>query len=112
MKQPEKIIENSIMGFLKGRGVFSFKIKTVGTYDTKLGRFRKSSPWYRKGVSDILGIYRGKFLAIEVKSGRGRATKEQSDFLREVHDHGGYGFIVRSIDGAKQALEIIDREMK
>lgn len=112
MKQPEKIIQDQILGFLKGRGVFSFFINNSVSFDPKLNQFRKRNKWHRRGVSDIIAIYRGKFLALEVKTPKGRATPEQSEFLREVADQGGYGFVVRSIDGAKQVLETIDREMK
>lgn len=95
--QPEKAIENQILAYLKSRQIFAFKVKTVGTYDQKLGKFRKPSPWYRRGVSDILGIYEERFLAIEVKSPKGRLTLEQGLFLKDVIDEGGIAFVARSV---------------
>lgn len=84
------------------------KIKTTGTFDQKIGKFRKPSPWYRKGVSDILGIYKGKFLAIEVKSAKGRLSPNQIIFQQEVTEHGGYALTIKSIEELELQLKIID----
>lgn len=98
MTQPEKILENQILGYLKYRQIFAFKIKTVGTYDPKLQRFRKPSPWYRRGVSDIVGIYRGKPFAIEVKSRKGVLTEEQKLFLLDWQKEKGLALVARSLE--------------
>ncbi len=87
------------------KGILAFKIKSMGTYDPTLKRFRSPSPWYRKGVSDILGIFNGKFLAIEVKSKKGRASLEQISFLSDVNKAGGLGFIAKSIEDVEQKLK-------
>lgn len=100
----EKHIENQILGWLKMRGILSFKIKSMGTFDPTKRVFRKPSPWYRKGVSDILGIYNGKFLAIEVKSDTGRLSLEQQSFQRDIITCGGIAFVARSIEDVKAAL--------
>ncbi len=108
MAQPEKLIENSILSWLRWKGIFAMKIKTTGTFDQKLGKFRKPSPWYRKGVSDILGIYKGKFLAIEVKSAKGKLSPHQILFQQEVKEHGGHALTVRSVEELDFQLKIID----
>lgn len=78
--------------------IFTWKTKTVGTFDSKLGRFRKSSPMYRKGVADIIGILpEGRLLAIEVKSQKGRLSPEQKIFLEEINTRGGVAFVARSV---------------
>lgn len=82
----------------------AFKIKSMGTFDVKLGGFRRPSPWYRKGVSDILGIYNGKFLAIEVKSEKGKVSPAQALFLSDVRLNGGLGFVAKSIEDVAKAL--------
>lgn len=86
------------------KGILAFKIKSMGTYDPTLKRFRSPSPWYRKGVSDILGIYKGKFMAIEVKSAKGNPSPEQVSFLADVIRAGGIGFIARSIEDVERKL--------
>lgn len=60
-----------------------------------------------KGSSDLLGIHAGtgRFIAIEVKTPKGRATQEQENFLLAVNNAGGIGFVARSAESALQQLE-------
>lgn len=51
-----------------------------------------------KGSSDIIGIYRGRFLAIEVKTPKGRVSKEQENFIDIVNKAGGIAFVARHPD--------------
>ncbi len=104
----EKQIENLILSWLKFNNIMAWKIKTTGTYDTKLGRFRKPSPWYRTGVSDILGIYKKRPLAIEVKSKTGRVSPHQEIFLNEFRENGGIAFIATSVEDVQNHLEVED----
>ena len=59
------------------------------------------------GVSDILGIYDGRLLAIEVKApGKHvRMGSNQERFLRNVEDRGGIAFEANSIDALKAGFE-------
>ena len=61
----------------------------------------------QKGSSDIIGILApaGRFLALEVKTERGRLRKEQGLFLALVRRNGGFGCVVRSVDEAVAAIE-------
>lgn len=57
------------------------------------------------GSSDIIGISpSGKFLAVEVKTKTGRASKEQLNFIEQVRRSGGIAGIARS---PEEALELI-----
>lgn len=104
-KQKEKEIENHILKVLRMRGIFAWKVKSMGTFDTKRGVFRAPSPLYMKGVSDILGCLEGgRFLAIEVKSEKGKLTPEQRTFLERVHELGGVAMVARSVDDVMQKL--------
>lgn len=55
-----------------------------------------------KGSADIIGIHKpsGRFVAVEVKTAKGRATKEQLAFLAAVEQAGGIAGIARSPEGA------------
>lgn len=54
------------------------------------------------GSSDIIGITkRGLFFAIEVKTAKGKATKEQINFINHVRAQGGLAGIARSVDDAR-----------
>lgn len=76
---------------------------------------------YPKGIADILGIYRGKFLAIEVKAPNWNPPqpgtkqykhfKEQDDFLCQVRTNGGIGFFAQNVDTVVDELGLNVRLM-
>lgn len=58
------------------------------------------------GSSDLIGLQSGtgKFFAIEVKTSKGRASKEQKQFIEHVKEKGGIAGIARS---PQEALELL-----
>lgn len=57
------------------------------------------------GSADVIGIAPGgRFLAVEVKTPKGRPTKEQLRFIDAVKNAGGIAGIARSVE---EALELI-----
>lgn len=61
------------------------------------------------GVADILGIFNGRFLAIEVKRPGNPLTRCQKHFLDSVNREGGIGFVARSIDDVIDQLGLKHR---
>lgn len=53
-----------------------------------------------KGISDILGVYRGYFVAIEVKAKGEKARPEQEEFIRNIRESGGIAFVCDNDDHA------------
>lgn len=104
----ESAIEKQILSWLKLKSIMAWKIKTTGTWDPNRGQFRKPSPWYRVGVADILGIYKGKPLAIEVKAAKGRLSPAQDNFLEEFKENGGIAFVARSVEDVELHLKQVD----
>lgn len=45
------------------------------------------------GISDIIGVYRGRFVAIEVKRPGKKPTLEQEQFMQQVRNSGGIAFV-------------------
>lgn len=90
----ESEIQRDILQLLKLHGVFCWRNNNAGIFDNKTGRWRGSNSLL--GASDILGIYKGKFLAIEVKRPKGRLTQHQKDFIDRVNKEGGIGFVAYS----------------
>lgn len=106
---PENEIKREICIFLREKGVFFFVVDRVGIYDPVRRCFRSNKdPFRRKGVSDLLGIWRGRFMAIEVKTVKPKTypSKEQKSFLQDVADAGGIAIVARSVDDIRKALEI------
>lgn len=60
----------------------------------------------RKGNADIEGYTRdGRYLAMECKTVKGRATPEQAAFITRAKAHRAIAGIVRSVDDAKALLD-------
>jgi len=86
----EKEITASIRAYLKAHGIFHWKVwQGLGS---------------QKGVSDIVGLYDGKFFACEVKTEKGKLSEHQAKFLKMVVINGGNGFVARSLEDVVQNL--------
>jgi len=66
---------------------------------------RNQDPHRIRGISDILGILPdGRFLAVEVKTKKGRVSPEQQVFLDRINALHGVGFVARSIEDVEKGL--------
>jgi len=102
---PERAIQNQICSYLKLKGALVFIHDSVGIFDPARGVFRRnSSPHRLRGVADLLGIYKGRPLAVEVKTKTGRVSPHQKEFLENWVKAGGIGFVARSVEDVIDAL--------
>lgn len=112
---PETKIQNAILLALSDAGCTCWRVETSGAWVGKtihkerdqvtLANARMFTTGLAKGGSDIIGITpTGLFLAIEVKTKKGRATTEQLRFIDAVRNAGGIAGIARSV---KEALDLI-----
>jgi VRR-NUC domain len=94
-KITEKKIESLMLDWLNAqKGIFAFKVNTVGIYDTEKQVYRKNrNPHVHLGTPDILCCAWGLFIAIEVKKPGNKATDHQKLFLKTV-SHKGFGFAI------------------
>lgn len=83
--------------------------ESVGIYDpVRRIYLKKNSPFQRKGVSDIIGIFLGMPLFIEVKApGSNNLSKEQREFLLDMEAHGGIAFMARTAWEVKEYLDAV-----
>lgn len=103
---PEQHVKRDIMEYLRfiPRSKFWWN-KSVGVYDPVRMVFRRGrSKWEIKGVSDILGIWNGRFVAIEVKSKTGRVTTEQRAFIEEMNTLGAIAFVARCVADVRERI--------
>lgn len=102
MSNPETIIQNQIRLALGASPLVVLWRLNQGRFAgaDNLPRFYGLIP----GASDLLGIIRttGRFIALEVKTSRGRVSEEQAQFITLVNASRGYAAVVRSVD---QAIE-------
>lgn len=81
-----------------------FYRQNSGLFFTRNGRpVRAAVP----GASDIIGLYHGVPVAMEVKTHIGRQRKEQAAFQRAWERAGGTYMLVRSVDDAITGLGAI-----
>ena len=60
----------------------------------------------RAGIPDLVVLYGGKFVALEVKSERGRLSSEQKQVHAAIKNAGCEVFTVHSLMEAQMALEL------
>lgn len=104
----EKQIETEILFRLNHiKDCYAWKNHTTGIFDPRRGVFRKLGGYAIKGVSDIIGIYKGKMLCLEVKSATGKLRPEQKKFLDRMKELGAITGVVRSWPEAQRVLDEI-----
>lgn len=72
--------------------------------------FRKKGKYELLGIADILAVYKGKFIAIEVKTRSGKPTDNQMEFAKNVNANGGIAILVRSMDNMLDAWKKINEQ--
>lgn len=114
MNQETKI-QRAIMMALSSAGCLIFRNETAGAWVGKkihqagqqvtLADARMIKFGLCVGSSDIIGLTpSGMFLAIEVKTKVGKATKEQLNFIKQVIAKGGKAGVART---SQEALRIV-----
>ena len=98
----EHDIQNSIRLALSKLGYVSFRMN-VGSFYTRDGRYIPSS--LPRGFSDLIAIKEGKIYFLEVKTAKGRASKEQLNFIEQMKNRGCVAGIVRSVEDAVKLCE-------
>lgn len=99
----ETAIVKACLQFLQAKGVYCWRNNTTGIYNKKSGGYFFHG---LSGVSDILGIIpqkcpcalQGVFLAVEVKSAKGKVSEAQDAFLKQINERGGFGIVVHSVE--------------
>ena len=89
----ETEIRNSIKKFLEWNKWF-----VVTMYQSALSY---------KGIGDLYAVSHNVNVWFEVKKPKGKQSQYQKDFERDIKEHGGNYFVVRSIDDVVNALKFI-----
>jgi hypothetical protein len=98
--ESESSIQKAIVAYLRGRGFFAFAIYN-GSSPTILKngdfRFRKLPVDRIRGVPDVLALKRNRAIFFEVKSLKGRLSKEQKEVHARLFKEGFEVYVVRSV---------------
>jgi Holliday junction resolvase len=90
----ERAITDSIRRLLTRRGAWHFK-----THGTGMGRV---------GIPDIIAVYKGRPLALEVKQPGRRPTAIQNHELQSARRAGAIAAVVYDTDEVRRILDAID----
>ena len=61
--------------------------------------------WGLKGSADIIGIgFGGRFVAIEVKTGKARQSEQQKCFQQMIQNMGGIYIVARSVQDVRDMI--------
>ncbi len=100
---PEMVIVNEILDYLKRRGdIYAWRMN-AGKVKTDKGHWFQGAP---DGTADIIGLHlgTGRMVAIEVKAGTNQPTELQMEFIEMVKRAGGVAFPAWSVDQVDQRL--------
>lgn len=91
----EKRFENQVKRYLDSIG--AWYLKTI------------SNGYQRAGIPDLLICYKGRFLGVELKAKKGKATPLQEYELKQIRQSGGLAFVLYpdDFDWFKKLMEEI-----
>lgn len=100
MATKETLVKKQVTKILDKHGAYHFFPATHG--------------YGRSGVPDIVACYKGYFVGIECKAGKGVPTALQLKELRLIDEAGGYSMVVRedTVELVETVLASIDDRSK
>ena len=93
----EHEVQSTIIDLIRVRGGVATRVNS-GSMIAKSGDRSYRVSLADKGTSDIIALYKGVYLAIEVKGTKGKPTPEQIAFLESVARAGGVGLLAYDVD--------------
>ena len=91
----ESKVQKGIISYLRHKRVYHFRFQAQSNLN---------------GLPDIICLYKGFFLGLELKRENGGAPTElQLRKIKAINDNGGIGVIVRSVEEVEEILNNIDR---
>lgn len=110
MKTPEQQTVKAILDYLLLRKIKRVHIKTVGNIIQRDGKTFFGKGANEKGAPDIICCYKGKGIAIEVKSDSGKLSPEQTQWLLEweAKPTEGIWIMARSVGDVESLIESLN----
>lgn len=109
-KKLEKDIQREICDWLASERYFFWRNNTIPVFSE--GKFRALPKYTPRGLPDIIILWQGKFVGLEVKRpderGNNPATlAAQQKMAGEIRNAGGRYFIVHSREEAENAMHLV-----
>ncbi|MTA40650.1 MAG: hypothetical protein F2563_02385 [Actinobacteria bacterium] len=104
--QAHKLLKNHMILALSEAGAYVWANET-GSVQSIKGHYIQ---YGHKGSSDILGVWNGKFIAIEAKTGKGVQSPQQKIFEKNVTEQRGVYYVAKW-DGIEPIKDATQREV-
>jgi penicillin-binding protein-related factor A (putative recombinase) len=91
----ESKIQKKVLQYLETNKIYNYKVISAN----------------KRGVLDITVCYEGRFIAIEVKTEKGKTTPLQDKHIQEIQANKGYAFVAHSFEEFKKQFERITSEI-
>lgn len=107
LQPKEQAIVTAILQLLRYKGIPHTHVRNTGRIvggGNRPIRFMHD-PLAVKGVADIIACWKGRAIAIEVKSATGRVRPEQIQWLRDWEKNGGLAMVARSVGAVEAWLD-------
>lgn len=103
----EQGVVNAILTLLRFRGIPHTHVRNTGRITRGAGGriFFGYDPLAVRGVADIIACFKGRAIAIEVKSHTGRVRPDQVEWLRAWEKAGGLAMVARSVGAVEAWLD-------
>jgi len=105
-KISEAMIQKGVLDFLelfsRTKPVYYFRAG-AGAVKTEQGRFFKTG---RAGLPDIIVLYMGRMIGLEVKTATGKQSQGQKQAQEDIVNAGGEYHVIRSIADVKKVLPL------
>ena len=89
-------LTSSIVKYIELKGGWASRINSTGVFDQRLGKYRTST--MKKGVADIMAVYKGLSLHIEVKIGKDQQSEHQAKVEADVTRSGGLYHVAKTFE--------------
>ena len=95
MAQPEARLSKKIIQAWRERGAFCFKVW--------------GSAHQMAGIPDIVGVYKGRFIACETKMPGNKPSAIQQHRISQIEAAGGLCVVAYSVEEAEELLKRLER---
>lgn len=107
LQPKEQAIVTAILQLLRFKGIPHTHVRNSGRIARGAGGriFFARDPLSILGVADVIACWKGRAIAIEVKSATGRIRPEQIQWLRSWEKSGGLAIVARSVGAVEAWLD-------
>ena len=91
----ESDLQRQVLSYLKKNRVYHFRFQAQSNLN---------------GLPDIICLYKGFFIGLELKADKGSPTELQLRKIKSINENGGIGKIIKSVDEVEEIFKEINGE--